>query len=174
MLGAIAGDIIGSVYQARPVKTTDFALFPPGARFTDDSVLTVATGDAVAGIAGAVAEAFYGSVPPVIAEAARARLPAELLAVLEEFERRFGPAIRTAGSDHWLQPESTHQPSGSPRSSGRNIQRSVQWASASLSRHARLPGRKASSGRSGSAARSSDASRPRKGRWPMRSVFADQ
>ncbi len=43
MLGAIAGDIIGSVYEVRPVKTTGFDEFPPGARFTDNTVLTVAT-----------------------------------------------------------------------------------------------------------------------------------
>ena len=49
MLGAIAGDIIGSAYEARPVKTTDFELFPPGARFTDDTVLTLATADALLG-----------------------------------------------------------------------------------------------------------------------------
>lgn len=30
MLGAIAGDVIGSVYEASPVKMTDFELFPPG------------------------------------------------------------------------------------------------------------------------------------------------
>jgi len=30
-----------------PVKTTDFELFPPGARFTDDTVLTVATAEAL-------------------------------------------------------------------------------------------------------------------------------
>ena len=49
MLGAIAGDVIGSVYEASPVKTTDFELFPPGARFTDDPVLTVATAEALLG-----------------------------------------------------------------------------------------------------------------------------
>jgi hypothetical protein len=27
MLGAIAGDIIGSVYEWRPIKTADFPLF---------------------------------------------------------------------------------------------------------------------------------------------------
>ena len=43
LLGAIAGDIIGSVYERRPVKRTDFPLFGPGSRFTDDTVLTVAT-----------------------------------------------------------------------------------------------------------------------------------
>ena len=42
MIGAIAGDIIGSVYEAAPVKTTDFPLFGPGSRFTDDSVMSVA------------------------------------------------------------------------------------------------------------------------------------
>jgi ADP-ribosylglycohydrolase len=49
MLGAIAGDIIGSVYEVRPVTTTDFDLFPPGSRFTDDTVLTVATAEALLG-----------------------------------------------------------------------------------------------------------------------------
>jgi ADP-ribosylglycohydrolase len=47
MLGAIAGDIIGSAYERGTVRTTDFELFPPAARFTDDSVLTVATADAL-------------------------------------------------------------------------------------------------------------------------------
>ncbi len=43
MLGAIAGDILGSTFEHHRVKTTDFPLFPEGSRFTDDSVLTVAT-----------------------------------------------------------------------------------------------------------------------------------
>jgi ADP-ribosylglycohydrolase len=47
MLGAIAGDVIGSVYEWQSVKTTDFPLFSPGSRFTDDSVLTVAVADAL-------------------------------------------------------------------------------------------------------------------------------
>jgi ADP-ribosylglycohydrolase len=47
MLGAIAGDIIGSVYEHRPIKTTDFPLFGPGSRFTDDTVLTVAVAHAL-------------------------------------------------------------------------------------------------------------------------------
>jgi ADP-ribosylglycohydrolase len=49
MLGAIAGDIVGSVFETSPVKTIDFELFPPGARFTDDSVLTLATAEALLG-----------------------------------------------------------------------------------------------------------------------------
>lgn len=43
MLGAIVGDIIGSCYERRCVKITDFPLFLTGvSRFTDDTVLTVA------------------------------------------------------------------------------------------------------------------------------------
>ncbi len=47
MIGAIAGDMIGSVYEARPIKTKDFPLFHPGSRFTDDSVLTIAVAQAI-------------------------------------------------------------------------------------------------------------------------------
>jgi ADP-ribosylglycohydrolase len=47
MLGAIAGDIIGSVYERRPIKTTRFPLFHPLCRFTDDTVLTVALADSI-------------------------------------------------------------------------------------------------------------------------------
>jgi ADP-ribosylglycohydrolase len=42
MLGAIAGDVIGSVYEAHPIKYTDFPLFGRSSHFTDDTVLTVA------------------------------------------------------------------------------------------------------------------------------------
>ncbi len=49
MLGAIAGDVIGSVYEAGSVKTSDFALLTRGSRFTDDTVLTVATAEALLG-----------------------------------------------------------------------------------------------------------------------------
>jgi ADP-ribosylglycohydrolase len=47
MIGAIAGDIIGSVYEANNIKTTDFPLFAAGCRFTDDTVLTVALADTI-------------------------------------------------------------------------------------------------------------------------------
>jgi ADP-ribosylglycohydrolase len=45
MLGAIAGDIIGSVHEFAETKTADFELFPPHAHFTDDSVLAIAVAD---------------------------------------------------------------------------------------------------------------------------------
>lgn len=47
MIGAIAGDIIGSIYEAQPIKTKDFPLFHPRCRFTDDSVLTIAVAQAI-------------------------------------------------------------------------------------------------------------------------------
>jgi ADP-ribosylglycohydrolase len=47
MIGAIAGDIIGSIYEQHPIKTKDFPLFDDRCRFTDDTVLTVAIADAI-------------------------------------------------------------------------------------------------------------------------------
>ena len=52
MLGAIAGDIIGSVYEGKvgwqSARTPHFRpLFHPKARFTDDTVLTVAVADGI-------------------------------------------------------------------------------------------------------------------------------
>lgn len=52
MLGAIAGDIIGSVYEGKKAwqsaKTPHFEpLFAADARFTDDTVLTVAVADSI-------------------------------------------------------------------------------------------------------------------------------
>lgn len=48
MLGAIAGDIIGSVYERWNVKTPHFEpLFHPHSRPTDDSVLTVAVAESI-------------------------------------------------------------------------------------------------------------------------------
>jgi len=43
ILGAIAGDIIGSSYEFNNVKSLDFELFTNDTYFTDDSVLTIAT-----------------------------------------------------------------------------------------------------------------------------------
>jgi ADP-ribosylglycohydrolase len=45
--GAIAGDIIGSLYEGRPIKTKQFNLFDRKAVFTDDTVLTAATAYAI-------------------------------------------------------------------------------------------------------------------------------
>lgn len=47
MIGAIAGDIIGSVYEWDRIKTKQFQLFRPDCFFTDDTVLTVALAEAI-------------------------------------------------------------------------------------------------------------------------------
>ena len=47
MLGAIYGDIVGSVYEFNNIKTKEFALFCKGSDFTDDTVMTVAVANAL-------------------------------------------------------------------------------------------------------------------------------
>ncbi|MDY4163913.1 MAG: ADP-ribosylglycohydrolase family protein [Sutterella sp.] len=47
MLSAVVGDIVGSEYEFHPVKRTDFPAFGANARFTDDTVLTLAVADAL-------------------------------------------------------------------------------------------------------------------------------
>jgi len=47
MIGSVIGDIIGSVYEHKNIKTTSFPLFSPGSTFTDDTVLTIAIADSL-------------------------------------------------------------------------------------------------------------------------------
>ncbi|MDR2090076.1 MAG: ADP-ribosylglycohydrolase family protein [Clostridiales bacterium] len=47
MLGAIIGDIVGSIYEWCNIKTKDFPLFQNNCFFTDDTVMTAAVADAV-------------------------------------------------------------------------------------------------------------------------------
>jgi len=47
LLGALAGDIIGSVYEFSSQKEYDFPLFRRSSKITDDSVLTIAVADAI-------------------------------------------------------------------------------------------------------------------------------
>jgi len=47
MIGALAGDIIGSVYEWDNIKTKDFELFSERCFFTDDSILTIALADTI-------------------------------------------------------------------------------------------------------------------------------
>lgn len=49
MLGAIAGDIIGSVYEHRPVADWNFPLFTAESRYTDDTLLTLAVAETLLG-----------------------------------------------------------------------------------------------------------------------------
>jgi ADP-ribosylglycohydrolase len=47
MLGAIAGDVIGSVFEGSGSKTQDFPLLSPDNTYTDDTVLTVAIASSI-------------------------------------------------------------------------------------------------------------------------------
>lgn len=47
MIGAIVGDIVGSVYEWNNIKTKDFPLFQDKCFFTDDTVMTCAVAEAV-------------------------------------------------------------------------------------------------------------------------------
>jgi ADP-ribosylglycohydrolase len=49
VLGAIAGDMIGSMWEAAGEKRYEFPLFTEHSRFTDDTVMTVAVAQAILG-----------------------------------------------------------------------------------------------------------------------------
>ena len=60
MLGAIIGDIVGSIYEFDNIKTKNFNLFTNKMFFTDDTVMTIAIADAI--INGAKPENFILSM----------------------------------------------------------------------------------------------------------------
>ncbi|MCX7977276.1 MAG: ADP-ribosylglycohydrolase family protein [Bellilinea sp.] len=65
MLGAIVGDVLGSVYEHHPIQTEDFDLFHPDCIFTDDTVMTVAIAHAILrGQSYAAAMKFFGRLYP--------------------------------------------------------------------------------------------------------------
>ena len=47
IIGAVIGDVIGSVFEWNNIKMTDFDLFNPKCDFTDDTVLTIAVADCI-------------------------------------------------------------------------------------------------------------------------------
>ena len=46
MLGAVCGDIIGSIYEGNNIKTKEFELFTIMNSYTDDTVMTCAVAEA--------------------------------------------------------------------------------------------------------------------------------
>lgn len=46
IIGAIAGDTIGSIYEFNPTKEYHFALLDERMEYTDDSIMTIAVGKA--------------------------------------------------------------------------------------------------------------------------------
>lgn len=57
MLGALVGDIVGSIYEFDNIKTKDFEFFGRGVEYTDDSILTVATAEWL--LHGGLAGSYY-------------------------------------------------------------------------------------------------------------------
>ena len=47
MIGAILGDVVGSIYEFNNIKTKEFELFDEKCFFTDDSVMTIAVAEAL-------------------------------------------------------------------------------------------------------------------------------
>ena len=47
MVGAIYGDIVGSVFEFNDIKTKDFEMFCEKSSFTDDTVMTLAVSNAL-------------------------------------------------------------------------------------------------------------------------------
>ena len=47
MIGAIFGDVVGSVYEFNNIRKKDFKLFCDKSKFTDDTVLTVAIAESI-------------------------------------------------------------------------------------------------------------------------------
>ena len=62
MIGAIIGDIIGSVYEWKNIKTTEFPLFGRKCRPTDDSVMTIAVAKALMDTMGQDEDSVYAAL----------------------------------------------------------------------------------------------------------------
>lgn len=58
-IGAVVGDIVGSIYEFDNHRSKDFALFSDGVEFTDDSIMTIATMQAL--MNGAKSNDFMGA-----------------------------------------------------------------------------------------------------------------
>ena len=63
MLGAIIGDIVGSVYEWNNIKTKDFPFFNEKCFFTDDTVMTIAVADAL--LKGGTTDDFIDSMKEI-------------------------------------------------------------------------------------------------------------
>ena len=92
MMGAIVGDIVGSVYEWHNIKTKDFPLFRDNCFFTDDTVMTCAVAQAV--MEGGQRDAFidamkkYGWLYPGAGPVWRMAVFREPGAVLQLWQRR--------------------------------------------------------------------------------------
>lgn len=119
MYGAILGDIIGSPYEFdRGEKTKEFELFPALARFTDDTVMSVAVAEALIGLG---------------ADADEEHVKGDVVRFMRHWGRRY-PRIGYGGLFHkWLVTDDP-QPYGSFGNGAAMRVSSVGWLYDSLSR----------------------------------------
>ena len=62
LMGAIVGDIVGSLYEFDNIHTEDFPLFGPGCSITDDTVMTLAVAQALVNAKKDPRAALYGEL----------------------------------------------------------------------------------------------------------------
>ncbi len=108
MIGAIAGDVLGSVYEANTTKEKQFRLFHWLGRPTDDSVLTIATAMALLDAAAAATDS-GGPTATVEDYAIR----------LREFGRRYPNAGYGGSFRRWMESDAD-SPGGAPYNSWGN------------------------------------------------------
>ena len=98
MYGAILGDIIGSPFEFdRGDKTKEFDLFSKGCDFTDDSVMTIAVGEALLAVGK---------------EATVKKIEEAVVTNMQDWGKRYPYAGYGGGFRHWLR-ESNPKPYGS-------------------------------------------------------------
>ncbi len=99
MIGAIIGDVIGSTREFSPVDRRDFELFPYGANYTDDSLMTIAQG-----------MAFLRWLNLKDSERTEQHLSRLLVQRMQELGRRFPEPMGSYGGRFaaWLSEDSPH------------------------------------------------------------------
>lgn len=84
MLGAVVGDIIGSVYEFVNMKEYNFKMLPSGSRFTDDTVMTIAVAHWLAN------------------DIDRGHTKERLISIMKEFGRKYPFAGYGSSFNSWL------------------------------------------------------------------------
>ncbi len=115
MLGAIIGDINGSVFEIQPIKSKEFSLYPLGCGVTDDSIMTIAVANACT-IAGIDDELSFKN---------------EVVRQMKEFGRKYYYVAYGRGFAEWLVNE-TNEPYNSFGNGSAMRVSSIGWCANSL------------------------------------------
>jgi ADP-ribosylglycohydrolase len=101
MLGAIIGDIVGSVYEWHNIKTKDFPLFRSDCFFTDDTVMTCAVAEGIMDALEELPDDWMLSG----GERARKTVSEKIVRSLKKYGRAFPHAGYGGSFYRWLQSE---------------------------------------------------------------------